>query len=125
MKILKVINNNNVCVLDKRGKELIVSGKGLGFGKKPGDEIDSADIQKTYLITDSEMQKRLVELLQDIPEGYIKFTDSLISHIRETLGGDISESLLITLSDHLCFAIKRKRKGIELTNPMLDTLRLC
>lgn len=40
MKIIKVINNNTVCTLDKKGREQIVSGKGIGFGKKRGDEID-------------------------------------------------------------------------------------
>ena len=42
MKIIKVINNNTVCTLDKKGREQIVSGKGIGFGKKRGDEIDPA-----------------------------------------------------------------------------------
>ena len=32
MKVIKVINNNNVCVLDDSGREQIVSGKGIGFG---------------------------------------------------------------------------------------------
>ena len=36
MKIIKVINNNTVCVLDENGREQIVSGKGVGFGKKCG-----------------------------------------------------------------------------------------
>lgn len=53
MKIIKVINNNTVCALDKKGKEQIISGKGIGFGKKRGDEVDSAQIQKIYMIADS------------------------------------------------------------------------
>ena len=51
MKIIKVINNNTVCILDKKGREQIASGKGIGFGKKRGDEIDPAQVQKIYLIT--------------------------------------------------------------------------
>ena len=46
MKIIKVINNNTVCTLDKKGREQIASGKGIGFGKKRGDEIDPAQVQK-------------------------------------------------------------------------------
>ena len=34
MKIIKVINNNTVSVIDDKGKEQIISGKGIGFGKK-------------------------------------------------------------------------------------------
>ena len=51
MKIIKVINNNTVCALDKKGKEQIISGKGIGFGKKPVEEIDSAQIQKIYMFS--------------------------------------------------------------------------
>ncbi|MFR6495628.1 MAG: CAT RNA binding domain-containing protein [Ruminococcus sp.] len=36
MKIIKVINNNTVCTLDKKGREQIASGKGIGFGKSVG-----------------------------------------------------------------------------------------
>ena len=41
MKIIKVINNNTVCVLDENGREQIVSGKGVGFGKKCGEAADT------------------------------------------------------------------------------------
>ena len=34
MKILKVINNNVVSASDDKGKEIVVMGKGVGFGKK-------------------------------------------------------------------------------------------
>ena len=55
MKIIKVINNNTVSVIDDKGKEQIISGKGIGFGKKYGDEPDKDKIQKMYLVTDSEL----------------------------------------------------------------------
>ena len=45
MKIIKVINNNNVCILDEKGREQIVSGKGIGFGKKYGDNVEPSQIQ--------------------------------------------------------------------------------
>ena len=44
MKIIKVINNNTVSVIDDKGKEQIISGKGIGFGKKYGDEPDKDKI---------------------------------------------------------------------------------
>ena len=49
MKVIKVINNNNLCVLDENGREQIVSGKGIGFGKKYEDKVTENQIQKTYL----------------------------------------------------------------------------
>ncbi|MGN0623424.1 MAG: PRD domain-containing protein, partial [Oscillospiraceae bacterium] len=129
MKIIKVINNNTVCAIDDKGdfkgKEQIVSGKGIGFGKKYGDEIDPSQIQKTYLITDSELQKKMISLLRDIPEEYMRFTESMVEHIRKECPGQLSESLLVTLSDHISFAIERQKKGMEFTNPLMDSIREC
>lgn len=79
MKIIKTINNNTVCVVGKNGKEQIVSGKGIGFGKKCGDYVDPKQIQKTYFITSSSLQNKLIELMSEIPYEYIKFTDDMIA----------------------------------------------
>lgn len=125
MKIIKVINNNTVCVLDGNGKEQIVSGKGIGFGKKYGDEVVSAQIQKVYTITDSALRKKMIDLLGEIPYEYIKFTEEIVEHIRKVIPSHLNESLLVTLSDHISFAVERKNKGIEFTNPLMDSIREC
>ncbi len=123
MKVIKVINNNNLCVLDDNGKEQIVSGKGIGFGKKYGDMIDSAQVQKTYMITDSELQKKMISMLKDIPLEYMSFTNDIVEYIKKVYPAKLNESLLVTLSDHIAFAIERKNNGIEFTNPLLDSIR--
>ena len=45
MQIIKVINNNVISSEDDKGKEIIVMGKGIGFGKKAGEEIDETTIE--------------------------------------------------------------------------------
>ena len=123
MKVIKVINNNNLCVLDDSGREQIVSGKGIGFGKKYGDSVEPAQIQKTYLITDSELQKKMISMLKEIPTEYMVFTNDIVEHFKEVYPSKLNESLLVTLSDHIAFAIERKKNGIEFTNPLLDSIR--
>lgn len=125
MKIIKVINNNTVCVKDEKGKELIVAGKGIGYAKKYGDEVDPKQVQKTYLITDSKLQKKMIDLLAEIPEEYIKLTNELVTYIKENLKCTLNESLLVTLSDHIYFAIERKKQGITFTNPLMQSLQTC
>ena len=125
MKVIKAINNNNLCVLDDNGKEQIVSGKGIGFGKKYGDEVDPSLIQKTYLITDSELQKKMISLLKEIPSEYMVFTNDMVEYIKKAYQSKLNESLLVTLSDHIAFAIDRKKNGIEFTNPLIDSIREC
>ena len=123
MKVLKVINNNNLCVLDDSGREQIVSGKGIGFGRKYGDTVDTANVTKTYLITDSELQKRMITLLKEIPPEYMEFANEMVEHIRSEYSHSLNESLCVTLSDHIANAIERKKHGIELVNQLLDSIQ--
>ena len=123
MKVIKAINNNNLCVLDDNGREQIVSGKGIGFGKKYGDTVDPMQIQKTYLITDSVLQKKMITMLKEIPFEIMAFTDDIVEYIRREYSSKLSESLLVTLSDHIAFAIERKKSGMEFTNPLIDSIR--
>lgn len=125
MKVIKVINNNNLCVLDDNGREQVVSGKGIGFGKKYGDQVDPSQIQKTYLITDSELQKKMISMLKEIPSEYMVFTNDMVEHIKKVYPSKLNESLLVTLSDHIAFAIERKKNGIEFTNPLIGSIREC
>ena len=39
MKIIKTVNNNIVTSVDEHGREIVVMGRGLGFGKKAGMEL--------------------------------------------------------------------------------------
>lgn len=125
MKIIKVINNNTVCVLDQKGKEQIMCGKGIGFGKKYGDSVENARIEKIYMITDSVLRKRLIESLAEIPYEYIKLTDDLVKYISAAINVPLNSSLIITLSDHIAFAIERHRQDMEFTNPLMDSIHDC
>ena len=48
MRSIKIFNNNAVSVVMPYGREAIVLGNGIGFHKRPGDEIDEKKIQKVY-----------------------------------------------------------------------------
>lgn len=125
IKIVKVINNNTVCVTDQKGKEQIMSGKGIGFGKKCGDTVDNMRIEKTYMVTDSALRKKLIECLTEIPYEYIKLTDDLVKYISSQVNVPLNSSLVVTLSDHIAFAIERKKQGMEFSNPLMESIHDC
>ncbi|NCE63984.1 PRD domain-containing protein [Pseudoflavonifractor sp. 524-17] len=118
MRIKKVINNNILCVVDEKGREMIVTGKGLGFQRKVGERADPALFEKTYHMEGKAEQRRLRELVEQIPMEHLKLTEDLIQLIKSRITAPLNESLLITLADHISFAIKRKEKGVEFTNPL-------
>ena len=122
VRIKNVINNNILCAIDEKGKEMIVTGKGIGFKRKRGEFIDETQIQKVYFMEDKAEQKKLRELVQQIPIEHLELTQQLISMIREQLRKKLNESLLITLADHISFAIRRKEEGIAFSNPLAGSI---
>ena len=124
MRIKKVINNNILCVIDEKGNEMIVTGKGLGFGRKVAQFVDPAQVEKVYRMEDRTGQRRLRELVEQIPIEHLELTEAMIAEIRATIHQPLNESLLITLADHISFAIQRKEQGIEFQNPLAGSV-LC
>lgn len=118
MLIKKVINNNILCVVDEKGCEMIVTGKGLGFKRRIGEQVDPLLFEKTYHMEGKAEQRKLRELCEQIPIEHLKLTQDMIEYIKTQIIAPLNESLLITLADHISFAIKRKQDGIEFTNPL-------
>ncbi len=58
MIILKVFNNNSVVALSDDRQDVIVTGAGVGFHKKPGDRIDEHRIEKRFQQRDLHCDQR-------------------------------------------------------------------
>ena len=121
--VKKPINNNILRVVDPTGCELIVTGRGLGFGAKPGYKLDAGKVERSYRMTSPAVQQKLVELLEQIPYEHLLLTDELVAMIRSRVNYPLNESLLITLADHISFAIQRSEQGIRFSNPLMAPIR--
>lgn len=122
LRVKKIINNNLLCVIDENGREMIVGGKGIGFQKRRGQQYDGVGIERTYRMEGRAEQKKLLELVEQIPVEHLILTEELIAYIKQQLSYKINESLLITLSDHISFAIVRKQEGLEFRNPLKGSI---
>lgn len=122
MRSIKIFNNNAVSVIIPGGREAIVLGNGIGFHKRPGDEIDEQKIQKTYYIQD-EMQMKFLEMLQDVQPDVMDAAERIIA-VAEESGCAMSSQATISLIDHISFAIERQSKGLSLPNLLLNETRL-
>ncbi len=122
MKVKKVFNNNILCAVDEEGNEVIVTGKGLGFQKHTGETLDKSKIEKTYRMVDKQEQRKLRELVEQIPMEDLQLTEQLVADIKRSITQPLNESLLITLTDHISFAMQRKQQGIAFTNPLAGSI---
>ena len=125
MKISRIINNNVVCVLDESKRERVMMGNGIAFKKRVGDELDISKIEKTFTPESKDLTERLKVLLSEIPVECMQVSEEIIRFATQQLNRELSETLYVTLTDHIFHAIERKRQGIEIKNGLLwETRRL-
>ena len=123
MRVNKVINNNIVSALDSEGKEIVVMGRGLGFGAKPGKEIPEAKIEKIFRLDSQNTMNRFKELLSNLPLEHIQVSAEIINYAKNVLNRSLNQNIYVTLTDHINFAIERFRKQMRFSNPLLSEIK--
>ncbi len=121
MKINKVLNNNLV-ISNINGKERIVMGNGIAFGKKRGQKLDESKIEKLFRLTTTEQEKMLA-LIDEVDDNVVLITEKIIQKANELYENAISESLYLSLIDHINFAIERTKNGYVIKNPLMHEIR--
>ena len=114
MIVVKNINNNVALCLDSKGQEVVVFGKGVGF-LKPPSEVPLSKIQRTFY----DLNRNFLPLLDDIPLDVIDFTSRQVARIRGKLPYETNANLIMTLADHLAFAMTRAKRGIYTPMPSI------
>ena len=117
--IEKVINNNIISAYEKSGAEVIVMGRGIGFKKKQGEVVPSDQISKIFRIKSRTLTEQFKELLANMPLERVRISDEIISHAKDHLKLKLNQSIYVTLTDHINFAIERVSQGIEPQNALL------
>lgn len=124
MKIQKIINNNIVSSIDENGHEIILMGRGLGYAKKAGQQIEEAGVEKVFRLKNEESQEQFLELIRKLPMEYIQISNDIISHAKETLKEELNENIYLTLTDHISFAIDRTKEGMLFPNALFEEIRM-
>lgn len=123
MKIDKIVNNNVVQTTSRDGQELVVMGKGLGFQKKVGDELDETKIEKTFVLHQDQSSQDLSSVYLTLSPQETEIIDWIISRAESELGLKCELSFYVALSDHLAYVFERCREGLFLSNPLSWEIR--
>ncbi|MBC5629424.1 PRD domain-containing protein [Clostridium sp. NSJ-6] len=115
MKIIKKINNNIALAINAKDEEVIVIGKGIGFPKTPYELRDESIIEKIFV---TQSNNDYLEMFKDIPLEDIYLTQEIIKYGEEYLGKKLNTNILLTLSDHISYAIQRFNQGVEVKSPL-------
>lgn len=117
MKISQILNNN-VAIVKRGSNEVVVYAKGVAFHKRVGDDIQSNEIQKTYVLDSHDKLEHFSYLLSNTKEEYLQIVNSIIAYGEEKLKEKVSDYLYLTLLDHIDFTIKRIKKNQFIKSPL-------
>ena len=118
MEIARVFNNNLVLALDEAGREVILTGRGLGFQARPGQVVDPARVVRTFVPADGRDPDHLAQLLSGIPPEHILLVGLALNDVGlDKLSAN--PALIIALADHVSFALRRISVGMDLEYPLL------
>ncbi|AGT31328.1 PtsGHI operon antiterminator [Geobacillus genomosp. 3] len=118
-RVEKALNNNVLIASHPAYGEVVLLGKGIGFGKKKGDEIAESAVEKCFVLKNEREQEQYKKLLPELSEEFIALMNEVIQHIKQRVGVPLNEHIHVALTDHIAFTLKRLEQGLDVKNPFL------
>ncbi|MGG2014239.1 glucose PTS transporter transcription antiterminator GlcT [Bacillus sp. S10(2024)] len=119
LEIKKVLNNNVIIAAHPEHEEVVVIGKGIGFGKKVKEMLQVEQIEKMFVLTNEREREQYKLLVPHVSEKLIELMNDLMFYIQDRVETPLNEHIHIALTDHIAFAIKRLKQGFTVDNPFL------
>ncbi len=124
MKISKILNNNAAVVIDDSKNEIVVIGKGISYKRNLGDPINPAEVQKKFCLSSAQLNTKFQEIIVSLPMEEVSIVEKIVNGVKMNLGKPIGDSIYVSLSDHVHYALKNYAKGIHVHNNLLyDIMR--
>ena len=123
MKVIKILNNSLIMAVDHEGKEVILSGKGIGYKKAIGYELKENEVQKIFVLRERSVVRDIIHLASEVGEDYFNLTKSIVSYAIEEYNMKLMDHIYLALTDHLAFTEKRLKANIVIENFYTSDLR--
>ncbi len=118
--IVQRIMNNNIILAKhvKSGNEVVLMGKGIGFGRKKGTEttMNSGEIEKSFIAGNSSLKDSYMRMLEEVNSEIVELCTEIILVAEKKLG-KLSDRSFIVIVDHISFAVEKLYKNIIIENP--------
>lgn len=123
VEVKKILNNNVLIAKHSSYGEVVVIGKGIGFNRKSGESIDTASIEKLFVLKNEKEQEDYIKLLSSVDNDVHEIIISAINLIKNKVNAPLNEHIHVALTDHLIFTFNRVSNGMEIKNPFLVETR--
>ncbi len=125
-KIYKVLNNNVILACDlEKNKELVLVGRGIGYGRKCQEVVDiqKEDIEKYFINYDKKTKNEYLQLINELDSQVMGISEEIIALAEKKLHR-LNPHIHIALTDHISFALERLKKGLEINNPFTEEIKI-
>ena len=119
MKIEKILNNNMVLTHNTEGKEIILKGKAIGFGRKKGDLVDRGLVERIFIQNDKKDARHFEEYFAKLPQEYWEISEQTVDYAKNEYGMQLEPRTILAICDHIAGAMDRYQNGTALHNAML------
>lgn len=123
-RIAKTLNHNSfIGVEESSNQEYLVMGKGIAFGKKPGQRVQPGEDARIYSLTELTDRGNARAIVQGVSPDSLELASAVLDQAEKEFG-KIDRSIVFPMADHLDFAIRRIQNGEQISNPLTDDIRV-
>lgn len=123
-RITKVLNHNTVIGLKEDArKEYLIMGKGIGFGKKVSERLETDGSETVYSLQDSTERGEAKELATSVDPICLEIANEILDEAEKEFQ-KIDRNILFPLADHIEYAVKRVKNNEQISNPLTDDIRI-
>lgn len=119
--LIKKVLNNNVLICEHHNEEMIIIGKGLGFNQKAGTYIQPDNvIEKVFTLQNKQEQAHYKKVIEHTDENVLKVVIESVQLIMSHFDLSQNESFIVSITDHIVYALKRHQQEQHIHNPFLS-----
>lgn len=108
-----------VLVIDTKGLERILIGRGIAFQKRVGETVEKDKIEKTFVVDSPNVADRFVQLIEEVPINRLEMVTVIVKAAEAELERTFDGNTYIGLADHINYAVNRFRNGETIQNALL------
>jgi hypothetical protein len=119
MKVVQVLNNNVVLAVTDAHKEVIVTGWGVGFQRKPGQLVDATKVVRTFVPEADRDPDVLAAQLAELDPAYLTAVADALQAESAHLKVSPGSASVVALADHFQVAqLRHERGGASTAHPL-------
>ena len=123
-KVKKVLNHNSVLAVETDElAEYLIMGKGIGFDMKPTQALNVTDDCKVFSLADTSERGNVKDIIKHVDPVFLDIAEAVLQHAEETFD-NVDHNIVFPMADHLEYAAKRIQNNDEISNPLLNDIKI-